>query len=397
MSDILNLTNGFHSDDSITGVQYHTYNPYTTSFGYNDEIRIAIQQQDLYVLPCDSHIYIEGEFKRKNAQDVTALPTASYFVGGFIFDDIRYEINGFEIDRCKNVGITSLMKGFISSTPNQNDFMTSGWNVETAMVETSFAISIPLKLFLGFVEDYKKIVMNAKHELILVRKRNDVDCFNGNDNLKINLNKVQWKIPHVAVSDLSKLKLLKNIELKRSIPMAFRSWELYEHPAIPQTDKHIWSVKTSSHLNKPRYVIVGLQTNRNNNAAASAAVFDHCEVSDVKLFLNSESYPYDSMNLNFERNSYVQAYLNFINFQDSYYPGQRKQTSWSYENFKRQAALFVIDCSRQNESIKSSMVDVRLEFSSRANFPPNTTAYCLIIHDNIITYNPYTNIMNRTL
>lgn len=397
MSDILNLTNGVHSEDSITGVQYHTYNPYTTSFGYNDEIRIAIQQQDLYVLPCESHIYIEGKFERKNAEDVTALPAASYFLGGFIFDDIRYEINGFEIDRCKNVGITSLMKGFISFTPNQNELGISTWGVSAAMEAIQFSCSIPLKMFLGFAEDYKKIVMNAKHELILVRRRNDVDCFNGNDNLKINLNKIQWKIPHVAVSDLSKLKLLKNIELKRSIPMAFRSWELYEYPALPQTDKHIWSVKTSSHLNKPRYVIVGLQTNRNNNPALNAAVFDHCDVSDVKLFLNSESYPYDSMNLNFERNNYVQAYMNFVNFQDSYYPGQRKHTSWNYAGFKTQAALFVIDCSRQNESIKSSMVDVRLEFSSRKNLPASTTAYCLIIHDNIITYNPYTNIMNRTL
>ena len=205
--------------------------------------------------------------------------------------------------------------------------------------------------------------MNAKHELILVRRRNDVACFNGNDNLKILVNKIQWKMPHVSVSDSTKLTMLKHIEQKHSIPMAFRSWELYEYPSLPQTDKHIWSVKTSSHLNKPRYVIVGFQTNRSNNAALSAAVFDHCDISDVKLHLNSESYPYENMNLNFEQNNYLQAYLNFAKFQNSYYHDRHNMgPDWTYEGFKKQPTVFVIDCSRPNKAIKSSMVDVRLEF-----------------------------------
>ena len=34
-----------------------------------------------------------------------------------------------------------------------------------------FEVVIPLSMILGFAEDYRKIVMNAKHELILVRSR----------------------------------------------------------------------------------------------------------------------------------------------------------------------------------------------------------------------------------
>jgi len=32
----------------------------------------------------------------------------------FIFDEIRYELNGVEIDRSKNVGITSTFKNYVS-------------------------------------------------------------------------------------------------------------------------------------------------------------------------------------------------------------------------------------------------------------------------------------------
>ena len=49
--------------------------------------------------------------------------------------------------------------------------------------------------------------------------------------------------------------------------------------------------------------------------------------------------------------------------------------------------LVVIDCSRQNDSLKNAPVDVRLEFESTAIFPENTSAYCLILHDRVVEYN----------
>ena len=50
--------------------------------------------------------------------------------------------------------------------------------------------------------------------------------------------------------------------------------------------------------------------------------------------------------------------------------------------------LIIIDCSKQNKSVKFGPVDFRLEFESSGNFSGNTTAFCLIIHDRIIEYKP---------
>ncbi|MGP1958577.1 MAG: hypothetical protein ACTS7E_00835 [Arsenophonus sp. NC-CH8-MAG3] len=57
--------------------------------------------------------------------------------------------------------------------------------------------------------------------------------------------------------------------------------------------------------------------------------------------------------------------------------------------------LFVIDCSRQEETFKSAAVDVRLEFESSENFPTITTAYALVIHDPIVQYTPLSNTVHR--
>jgi len=39
--------------------------------------------------------------------------------------------------------------------------------------------------------------------------------------------------------------------------------------------------------------------------------------------------------------------------------------------------------------VKSSTVDLRIEFETHITIPEKTAAYCLILHDQIITYNPF--------
>jgi len=56
-------------DDRVK-IETHTYNPYAnTTFGHSDEIRILIQQQDLYTLPCESFLYIERRITIKRRSD----------------------------------------------------------------------------------------------------------------------------------------------------------------------------------------------------------------------------------------------------------------------------------------------------------------------------------------
>lgn len=98
MSGILSVGGVPAQDSSIIKKQYHTYTPYTTAFGKNDEVRIAIHSQDLYVLPSESYILMEVEVERKAGDDhaqTTAVWAAS--PAAFLLSEIRYEVNGVEI------------------------------------------------------------------------------------------------------------------------------------------------------------------------------------------------------------------------------------------------------------------------------------------------------------
>lgn len=406
--DILNVYSGIGYDDKITSVQHHIYSPYTHSFNNDDEIRIVIQHQDLYVLPHESYIYIEGRNRITVGDDAEAAariaPNYANNAAGFLFDEIRYEINNFPIDICKNVGITSTIKGYLSfQEKDMNHMQIAGWNTasDKQAREGYINFCIPLKSILGFAEDYRHLMINAKHELVLVRSRFDVNCYTGANNIaRITIDKIQWRIPHISVSDAEKLKLMQIVNKKQPIHMYFRSWELYEYPTLPTTNSHIWSVKASAQLNTPRYIIIAFQTNRNLRIAADKSRFDHCGLTELKVYLNSECYPYENLNVNFTNDKYAVLYDMYARFQQTYYhdrPSFCSSALLTYEEYKTQAPIFVVDCSRQNESLKKSIVDIRIEFQTQENIEANTAAYCMIIHDNLITYNPYSNIVNRLM
>lgn len=65
-----------------------------------------------------------------------------------------------------------------------------------------------------------------------------------------------------------------------------------------------------------------------------------------------------------------------------------------FEDFIKRP-LFVFDCTKTDESIKAGMVDVRIEIQAKDNLPALTSAYCLIIHDNLVWYSPFTGIVHR--
>ncbi|XP_023289395.1 uncharacterized protein LOC111674201 [Orussus abietinus] len=294
-------------------------------------------------------------------------------------------MNATENDRNKNVGLTRLVNGYVSLTPDQLSLMdNAGWLDEQGKLTDAagyFDVSIPLNMILRFVEDYQKIVVKAKHETAA-------------EECKVVILKLERLIPYIRVLDRRKIKLLRFIEKDAPISMSFRTWELYEYPLLPATSKHVWTVKTSAQLEKSQYVTLRFQTSRKSKKNKHASHFDHCNVGDVKLFLNAQCYLYGNLNLNISRTQFALLYEMYANFQAAYY-GKDPEPLLTKNEFLEYAPLIVIDCSKQNESLKFGPVDIRLEFEAENNFPAETSTSCLILHDRIVEYNPISGGMEK--
>lgn len=410
-AEILNVTERAVFDNAIVNADKHTHQPYSNStYKNNDVIRIPIENEDVYTLPWDSIIYIEGRLLKK---DKTVSTTAKLINNGVmhLFDEIRYEIGGKVIDRVRNPGMTTTMKGYISYNSNESlRLQNAGWlppkisdqnvilnDVSVTNKDGYFNVCIPLRMVMGFAEDFRKILLNVKQELILIRSSTDTNAIMNtvrNEDVSLVLDQVSWKIPHISVADAERLKLLRYLQKSVTMEIAFRSWELHEYPLLNKSQTHTWAIKAVSQLEKPRFIIFGFQTDRNNDETKNKSVFDHCNLQDIKLHLGSTMYPYDNLHVDFKKNRFAILYEMYAQFQHSYY-GSVSEPLFTPEQFSNIAPLVVIDCSHQNESVKTGAIDVRLEFSTTENIPDNTAAYCLILHDRIIRYNPTTNIVQQ--
>jgi len=406
----LDVAGGYEDDCKITQMQYHSFLPYSsTAVSYNDEIRISIQNMDAYTLPCESYLYIEG--KLNIPSDIEDVEKEFNFTNNglaFLFSEIRYEINGVEIQKLKSPGISSSLKGFCSHTPSElNHLQNAAWDVDmdasenrNFMLNKKFAGCIPLKHLFGFCEDYKKILLNCNQQIILNRSSTDFDALyvsetinnENNEKLKrvvIELSKIIWKMPIIRVSDKEKIKLLKVLDSRKPLTCAFRNWDLCEYPVLPQNTSHSWTVKSSSLLEKPRFALIGFQTNRKNNLFNPSGRFDHCYLKNLKVHLNSEVYPYEDFRADFTNNVTTILYEAYAEFQKSYYEREYSEPLLSKNIYQQFVPIIVVDLSRQNDNVKSSTVDLRIEFETDKAIPAKTAAYCLILHDQIITYNPF--------
>lgn len=396
--EILNVGEKAVFDNSIVYAEKRTHQPYaSSSYNNNDEIRIPIEHQDVYTLPAESSLYIEGKVivTDKDNQKIES-PNIRFVNNGImlLFDEIRYEIAGSVVDRVRNPGIASIMKGYATYNKNQSAALqNAGWFPKEAstMIDNAtgcFNALIPLRLILGLCEDFKKVVLNVRQELVLIRGNTDVNSLlfeDASKNVKVELTKIFWKMPHVAVSDRERIKLIDILASGRELDIPFRSREFHEYPLLPQTQRHTWPIKTS--IEKPQYIFFGLQTDRKNQITKDCTRFDHCNLTNIKVFLNDEMYPYDNLNLNFSRNQYATLYEMFTAFQASFLD-KECEPIFSPEEFRTIAPIVVIDCTKQNESLKRSAVTIRLEFETSGIISDKTSAYCLILHDRIAKYIP---------
>lgn len=204
-------------DDMIVKEDYHTYLPYTQNTKNSDTIRIEIQSSDIITGTYDSYIKIGGTYKAK----VEGKPfKITQNAACFFFEEVQLKLGSTEIiDVCKQPGITSYIKGVASYTDNdRNGLSCVGWNAPETHVfkENRFSCCIPLRHLFGFCEDYRKMIVKMRQELILIRAKTDVNCYESREtDVEFTIDKISWEVPHLTLSDEANLDLMNKLRKLR--------------------------------------------------------------------------------------------------------------------------------------------------------------------------------------
>ncbi|XP_039282292.1 uncharacterized protein LOC120350945 [Nilaparvata lugens] len=192
-------------DTSIIGYEYHSHASYTTSFNAYDELRIPIQQQDIYTLSFKSYLHLEYTGLGASNAAVAGTPCVSGFFAN-LFSEIRYEINGVEVDSIHNPGITSLMKNAMTfERDERNKMEAASYKFSSTTGFANFSadstkMDVPLRYLLGFARDYRQILLNVKQELVLRCSPNFNDCVSV-AGANVTITKLFWIMPYLEVAD----------------------------------------------------------------------------------------------------------------------------------------------------------------------------------------------------
>ena len=385
-SDILNFTEEIIVDEEIERFEFHEYEPISTSLNKEGEIRINIEQQDLFTLPSESYLLVEGRLVKADGASYADTDAITLVNNGimYLFSQISYYLSNQEVETIHDPGQYTTMLGYLKYPVEfqLGEGMNQLWQRDTTALADlvnntgfknrqnyiitqseangTFSFCIPLKHIFGFCDDYDKVLYGFKHTLTLNRRGNDEAILKaaGTTAGKVELSKLSLFMPHLTPSVVARNNLYKVIESKVDVPFSFRSRQC-DTVAVPVSNTFSWRLSARTSSERPRYVIVGFQTAIDRDQEKNPAVFDHCDLKNMYVTLNSERYPAVD-NLDFNNNKYSRAFRDAAKFDNRLYGVSDiiAQPNLTALNYRYICPIFVFDVSNQAERLKSKSISV---------------------------------------
>ena len=426
MADILQITEDIPVDDSIYEYEYKEYNPIAGAPLNRGSIVITIESQDIYTHPAESYLIVEGKLVKNADGGVYNADTLITLINNgimYLFSDVRYHLASHEIEVLQNPGHATTILGMLKFpddfsksqglnqcwikdtgegntavdgiNPNEGFKLRRNYIINMPASRGHFCFKIPLKHFLGFCEDYKKILYGMQQRLTLTRTGDDNAIFraNGVDAGKVDIERIRWFMPHVIPSDAYRLQLDKIIERKEKIPVGYRMLQC-DNTSITGTE-FTWRLGVKSSPDIPRFIIVGFQIERNNNQEQNPARFDNCNIGNIYVTLNAKRYPDTDYDINFNENRFCRIYGDSSTFRKKFYNMDELVSNHNINpvDYKNLYPIFVFDVTKQSEKLKTAVSDihVKMRFNTNpaldnANNPRNVMAYAVIISDRLFHF-----------
>ena len=408
---ILNIQEKLESDDSIKSYEYTEYQPITGSqLNTSGQITITIENTDDFYHPRGSWLLVQGQLLKQDGGVYGDADMITLTNNGpmYLFTNIKYSLGDVEIESLNHPGFATTMLGNIKypntyrhgpalarcwfpdtgipiDDKNVGFTVRHGYIIQNPEPKGSFSFAIPLEHWSGFCEDYEKVTYGMRHTLTLTRTTDDnnaifkkADVANG----KVHLTKIAWMMPKVIPSDEMKYKLYKTIEAKDVLNMGFRMRQC-STIQIPEVDSFSWRLGVKTAPEKPRWIIIGLQVNKSGKQDENAAIFDHCNVTNMSVVLNNVKYPRLDANANFNKYHFTNFYNAMSEFTRNYYGMDPMvgNAALAPDAYKDLHPLFVFNVTKQSERLDTGVVDMTIEMQFSENVSANTIAHALVISD----------------
>ncbi|XP_065681601.1 uncharacterized protein LOC136095232 [Hydra vulgaris] len=388
-SDIFNITDKLRFDEEIKKYKEYEFTLSVNSNLNSGEISIYVKNSDSLFHPHESYLEIEGRLVKADGSAYANADAITLTHNGLVhlFDRIEYKFYDSVVESVNFPGKATTMLGMLKY-PNefqQSKAMNQLWFKDTTSTadlvnnagfsarqqyiiqkpttKGSFGLNIPLRHIFGFCDDYEKVFYGLKHELFLLRASDDNAIFKaaGVAAGKVNITRISLMMRRATPSAVADLELTKIIKSQETLDLGFRSRYL-DKMNVPQNTSFDWrlGVRTTE---KPRYILVSFQTNRERNQEQNSSIFDHCDLKNMWIELNEERNPATNYSLSFPNMKVTRAYRHASNFAEDYYNMTNliSLCGITPSDNKDLYPIMYFNVSKQSERMKDSIVDIRLK------------------------------------
>ena len=341
----------------------------------------------------------------------------------YLFSNIRYEINDRQVESIYHPGQVQNMLSYLLEDNSYNGTLSlghcglndtfvngpdTGAPVDDNLGFTrrrqfilgsdpagTFSFYIPLNRLFGFFRDYDKLIWGLKQRLIMTRTHDNDAIFKGefiaangpnpalNHDGKVTLSKVSWFVPHLQTNEKTTSSLLKFRNSGLDINLSFRgiSCSKYEVPQGERTMSYKLGPVPSTE--RPRYLLLGFQVNRDNNQDRNGAQFDTVDMTNLKVLLNEKQYPTVEYRTDFNKRSFMRVYNDAVKWRHKFLDhGSPGLNPFEWKDI---FPIFVIDLSKQAERFEKSLSDVTIVAQFSEDIPQHTRLFAVLISDIIMT------------
>ena len=354
----------------------------------------------------------------------------------FLLRNATYSINGITIDKCENVGRSTLMNTLCTYTSewNKAEGLKEGFSIDknkenkgkfnlfekgglSKRMNTIFQSEprghyqaiVSLSRIFGFCKDLNKVLINLNHHFTFdFNESHPIFCAshknnNGQNGEEMNqfgsikLDDIKLTIPYCMLEPITNKFIESNIKsnqidktyfLQRvSVSLILPEGQTYYNYKIP-------NLKGNEKLRK---LIFAFQENRddiNQNTQnrqivqrRNRSIFDHLNIKNYSLDVNDKKYPTsDTYKLDFVKGEYNFAYQDYVSFfhDDLDIDKKIRSPMINPSSYKLLYPLFCIVCKYQIELKSGSSYELSIEFNNP--IPVNCKIHIVYYVDKIFTY-----------
>ena len=197
-------------------------------------------------------------------------------------------------------------------------------------------------------------------------------------------------VPSIDPSNGNRIIEQKGLNKKKNIDFGYHERKTF-YKNVPNATLFLFDLVMEVGMERPRYIIIGLENNNVNEQTHDACTFDILNVTGCYFKIGSEFYLEDRMNNKYGTNNYNEAFKEIVNFNKDYNGlPQNIKSCINHRTFKISCRINVFDTRYQSNHIGPQPIQLNFKFSAAV---ADVICHALVLTRKVIIVNSDSNKM----